>query len=67
MDTPEERLQKVEESVGFVERTSEQLADEVRALGKAIGELQRRIDALERRLEQMATAPGPGETSDDEA
>ena len=30
-------------------------------------ELQGRIDALERRLEHMATAPGPGETSDDEA
>lgn len=47
----EDRLQRVEEAVGFGERATEELAAEVLRLARRLLELSKRVDALERRME----------------
>ena len=49
-----ERLTRLEESHAFAERTSEQLAEQVIALFQKMDALDRRLMALEGRLEALA-------------
>lgn len=57
-DDPQ-RVQRLEESVGFTEHTVEQLAQQLNELLKQTGHLARRLDAMERRLEVLTSGDGP--------
>lgn len=62
-DSLDQRIQRLEESLGFAQHEGEQLAAEVLALGKRVLELSRRVDALERqqRASEAAAAKSPEE------
>lgn len=60
-----DRLTRIEEGLGFCERTSEQLGEEIRALGKRVAEVARRVEAMERRL-AGAIPPEPQQATDEE-
>lgn len=60
-----DRLTRIEEALGFSERSGEQLSEEIRALGERVAAITRRLDALERRLAAPGTAPAP-ESEDEE-
>lgn len=48
-----ERLQRLEEDAGFSERTTDQLSGELHELSKAIIALDKRMKALEGRVEDL--------------
>jgi len=56
-----QRLQRLEESLGFAQHENEQLAAEVLVLGRRLQELSRRVDALEQRqrASEAAAARSP--------
>jgi len=62
----QERVQKLEESQGFVERTVEELAAEVRELGKLVHELGVKLSRLESRMEAQQRAQEEGGESEQE-
>ncbi len=47
------RLTRLEEAVGFTDRTGEQLNEQIVALTREIGSLSRRLASLERRLTDL--------------
>jgi len=53
MSNLQPRIEKLEESHAFNERTSEQLSDELRAAYKRIESLERRLEKLDGRLVQL--------------
>ncbi|MEM9372278.1 MAG: SlyX family protein [Planctomycetota bacterium] len=50
------RLDRLEETVGFMDHTSGQLSDQIAAVSKEISVLSRRLGALERRLLDLTDA-----------
>jgi uncharacterized coiled-coil protein SlyX len=67
-DAHHDRLTRVEESVGFVERATDQLSGEIAELNRRIAEAARRLDALERRVRALAAdAPDEDRAEDDGA
>jgi len=46
-DSTEERLQKIEESIGFAQHESGTLSAEVRALGQKLDSISRRLASIE--------------------
>ncbi|MAY73602.1 MAG: hypothetical protein CMJ31_02565 [Phycisphaerae bacterium] len=46
----ERRLQRIEESLGFTEMTTQELTEQGLTLHKRLDELERRVGAIERRL-----------------
>jgi uncharacterized coiled-coil protein SlyX len=54
-----DRLQRLEESQGFAERTIEQLHGEVAALNRQLGQAGERLRRLEARLDQFMRAAEP--------
>lgn len=59
------RLIRLEESQGFAERSVEQLAEEVRALGKQVAEVRTQLRRLEAQLVRLS-APSDAEGSEQE-
>lgn len=51
-----ERFDKLEESVGFIDHTSEQLSGQIAAVSKEVNALSRRLMTLERRLLDLTDA-----------
>jgi uncharacterized coiled-coil protein SlyX len=49
----ETRLNRLEEAVGFADRTGEQLSEQIVALNREMGSLSRRLANLERRLTDL--------------
>jgi uncharacterized coiled-coil protein SlyX len=47
------RLTRLEEAVGFTDRTGEQLSEQIVALNREVGSLSRRLANLERRLTDL--------------
>lgn len=47
------RLTRLEEAVGFTDRTGEQLNEQIVALNREVGSLSRRLASLERRLTDL--------------
>ncbi len=52
-DAHARRLLHVEESLGFTDRTVEQLSEQIVALHREVGQLSRRLSSLERRLTDL--------------
>lgn len=66
-----DRIVRIEEVIGFADHTSTQITTEVLALSKRLDHVLRRLEALERRLEEAAqssdgTATSPVPHTDDE-
>lgn len=57
-DRTERRLQRIEEAVGFGEMATQELTEQGREFYKRLEALDRRMAALERRLEE-ALSPDP--------
>ena len=57
-DPPDERLTRIEETLGFAQHDLDGLSTQVRSVYDALAALTRRMDALERRL-------GENESGDD--
>ena len=51
-----ERMNRIEESVAFAERTVEELSEQVAALGRAIERMLKRVEAIESRLGRVESA-----------
>lgn len=65
-DSHHDRLQRLEEALGFAQHENEQLAAEVLSLGKRVLELSRRLEALEQHQRASeAAAKGPEEPDAD--
>jgi uncharacterized coiled-coil protein SlyX len=54
MANPDERLQRLEEAIGFSDHSTAQVSDEVRELGRLVAAMAKRLERLESRLETMA-------------
>jgi uncharacterized coiled-coil protein SlyX len=68
MTTPDPlaiRLQRLEESQGFADRTVEQLSAEIAMLNRHLAEVQTRMKRLEARLDQMQEPQGGDDSPDD--
>ena len=52
----EARIQKLEEHIGFAERTAEELSGEIAMLNDRVRMMMKRLDALEKRLESLGGA-----------
>ncbi len=55
-----DRVRGLEESLGFADHAAQQMSGELLAVHKRIDVLARRIDAMERRLEQAAAIDEQG-------
>ncbi len=55
MDEP--RLQRIEESIGFVERQLEELHDHVLSLQRHLDSLRRRVEATEGKVTRLEQPP----------
>ncbi len=55
------RLQRIEESQGFAERTIEELSAEIAGLNRRLAEAQSRLLRVESRLQQLLEPPGDAE------
>lgn len=53
------RVEKVEEHCAFSERTVEQLSEEVKLLNERVRQAMKKIEALERRLADLASTDEP--------
>lgn len=51
-----ERLNRIEESIGFVDHTANQLSGEIAVLNREVAALARRLASLERRLGELHDA-----------
>ena len=64
-DASEERLEKLEAKVAYLEQANEELSDVLFAQQKALDELTARLGRLAGRIESLEE-PGPGYTAADE-
>ncbi|MCC5824339.1 MAG: SlyX family protein [Phycisphaerales bacterium] len=51
-----DRLTRLEEAVGFIDHTANQLSGEIAALNREVAHLTRRLESLERRLGELHDA-----------
>lgn len=50
------RINRLEETVGFIDHTSSQLSDQIASIGMQVSSMARRIESLERRLLDLTDA-----------
>jgi YD repeat-containing protein len=54
-DPTDERLTRIEETLGFAQHDLDELSTQVRSVYDALGSLTRKLDALERRLNESGS------------
>lgn len=57
MHDPADRLNRLEEAVGFTQHDLEELSRQVRDLFEQVGRLNKRLDSMDRRVDAMASPP----------